>query len=100
MPSRPSHSTTNTLTPSFWAHSAISNFEYSPAVVRMKPANRAEDIGLVLFTSGTSGSKKVVPLKMHSIVAGIVFVMESWGLTAKDVCLNMMPLYHVQVLSP
>ncbi|KAI6781760.1 putative peroxisomal-coenzyme A synthetase-like protein [Emericellopsis cladophorae] len=57
--------------------------------------NRADDIGLVLFTSGTSGSKKVVPLKTHSIIAGIVFVMESWGLTDKDVCLNMMPLYHV-----
>ncbi|KAH8836233.1 hypothetical protein RJ55_10058 [Drechmeria coniospora] len=57
--------------------------------------NKADDISLVLFTSGTSGTKKVVPLKLHSIVAGVVFVMDSWGLTENDVCLNMMPLYHV-----
>lgn len=57
--------------------------------------NNADDIGLILFTSGTSGTKKVVPLTTHSIIAGIVFVMESWGLTSQDICLNMMPLYHV-----
>jgi hypothetical protein len=57
--------------------------------------NTADDIGLILFTSGTSGTKKVVPLTIHSIVAGIVFVIDSWGLTPSDVCLNMMPLYHV-----
>ncbi|CAJ0553239.1 Ff.00g117510.m01.CDS01 [Fusarium sp. VM40] len=57
--------------------------------------NKADDIGLILFTSGTSGNKKVVPLTIHSIIAGVVFVMESWGLTSDDICLNMMPLYHV-----
>ncbi|KAH7124703.1 hypothetical protein EDB81DRAFT_664597 [Dactylonectria macrodidyma] len=57
--------------------------------------NKADEIGLILFTSGTSGTKKVVPLTTHSIIAGIVFVMDSWGLTSSDVCLNMMPLYHV-----
>ncbi|KAM0313069.1 hypothetical protein ACHAPQ_012115, partial [Fusarium lateritium] len=57
--------------------------------------NNADDIGLILFTSGTSGTKKVVPLTIHSIITGVVFVMESWGLTSEDICLNMMPLYHV-----
>lgn len=57
--------------------------------------NRADDIGLILFTSGTSGKKKVVPLTVHSILAGVAFVIESWGLTSSDTCLNMMPLYHV-----
>ncbi|KAM0443254.1 hypothetical protein ACHAQK_003617 [Fusarium lateritium] len=57
--------------------------------------NKADDIGLILFTSGTSGTKKVVPLTIHSIITGVVFVMESWGLTSDDICLNMMPLYHV-----
>lgn len=60
-----------------------------------QPPNQADDIALVLFTSGTSGSKKVVPLTLHSILVGVSFVIESWGLTAKDVCINMMPLYHV-----
>ncbi|KUI70196.1 Putative peroxisomal-coenzyme A synthetase [Cytospora mali] len=57
--------------------------------------NAPDDIALILFTSGTSGTKKVVPLMTHSIVAGIAFVIESWAMTEKDVCLNMMPLYHV-----
>ncbi|KAH6989430.1 hypothetical protein BKA56DRAFT_254672 [Ilyonectria sp. MPI-CAGE-AT-0026] len=57
--------------------------------------NRGDDIGMILFTSGTSGTKKVVPLTTHSIIAGIVFVKESWGLTSSDICLNMMPLYHI-----
>lgn len=57
--------------------------------------NGPDDFGLILFTSGTSGTKKVVPLTLHSIIAGISFVVDSWGLTAADICLNMMPLYHV-----
>lgn len=57
--------------------------------------NTADDIALILFTSGTSGKKKVVPITTHSIVAGVTFVIDSWALTAEDVCLNMMPLYHV-----
>jgi long-subunit acyl-CoA synthetase (AMP-forming) len=57
--------------------------------------NKAEDVALILFTSGTSGTKKVVPITLHSIIAGVVSVMDSWGLSAADTCLNMMPLYHV-----
>ncbi|PFH56636.1 hypothetical protein XA68_16204 [Ophiocordyceps unilateralis] len=57
--------------------------------------NQPDDMALVLFTSGTSGAKKVVPLMLHSIVAGVVSVVDSWGLGSEDVCLNMMPLYHV-----
>lgn len=61
------------------------------------PPNQPDDIALILFTSGTSGTKKVVPITAHSIVAGVAFVIESWALTEEDVCLNMMPLYHVYV---
>ncbi|MCJ1478824.1 hypothetical protein MMC13_007508 [Lambiella insularis] len=58
-------------------------------------ANGPDDLSLILFTSGTSGTKKVVPLSLHNIVSGVAFVVESWGLTENDVCLNMMPLNHV-----
>lgn len=57
--------------------------------------NKADDIGILLFTSGTSGTKKLVPITIHSIVSGVAFVIDSWGLTANDCCLNMMPLNHV-----
>ncbi|MCJ1437717.1 hypothetical protein MMC27_007104 [Xylographa pallens] len=60
-----------------------------------RTANGPDDLGLMLFTSGTSGTKKIVPLSLHNIATGVAFVIESWGLTDADVCLNMMPLNHV-----
>jgi long-subunit acyl-CoA synthetase (AMP-forming) len=60
-----------------------------------QPPNSADDIAIVLFTSGTSGTKKMVPITVHSLVTGVAHVIDSWALTPEDVCLNMMPLYHV-----
>ncbi|KAI9149614.1 putative NRPS-like protein biosynthetic cluster [Paramyrothecium foliicola] len=57
--------------------------------------NEADDMGLILFTSGTSGTKKLVPLTIHSIISGASFVIDTWGLKGDDTCLNMMPLHHV-----
>lgn len=69
--------------------------ELQMATVPACRPNGPRDIGLVLFTSGTSGTKKVVPLTVHSIACGAALVISSWALTPNDVCLNMMPLYHV-----
>ncbi|RMY91935.1 hypothetical protein D0862_09607 [Hortaea werneckii] len=57
--------------------------------------NKADDTGIMLFTSGTSGTKKLVPLHVHSMVCGIAMVIESWGLSLSMRCLNQMPLNHV-----
>ncbi|KAI7264091.1 acetyl-CoA synthetase-like protein [Hortaea werneckii] len=57
--------------------------------------NKAENTGIMLFTSGTSGTKKIVPLHIHSMVCGIAMVIESWGLSPSMRCLNQMPLNHV-----
>jgi len=59
--------------------------------------NGPDDMALVLFTSGTTGTKKMVPVTLHTIISGISCVVQSWGLTSQDVCLNMMPLNHVYV---
>lgn len=66
-----------------------------PAAVAKPSPNKDDDISIILFTSGTSGNKKVVPMTTHSIVCGVGFVIDSWALKDTDVCLNMMPLYHV-----
>lgn len=68
-----------------------------PLPIHQMPAqpNKGSDICLMLFTSGTSGKKKIVPLTLHLVVVGALFVIDSWGLTSTDVCLNMMPLFHV-----
>ncbi|KAF2177314.1 acetyl-CoA synthetase-like protein [Zopfia rhizophila CBS 207.26] len=57
--------------------------------------NSADDIAIVLFTSGTSGTKKLVPITTHTLIAGVAFVVKSWSLTQDDRCLNMMPLHHI-----
>ena len=57
--------------------------------------NHAEDISILLFTSGTSGTKKRVPLSIHSLVCGVAMVVHSWGLSPSMRCLNQMPLHHV-----
>lgn len=57
--------------------------------------NSASDICIMLFTSGTSGKKKIVPLTLHLVIFGAMLVIDSWGLTSSDICLNMMPLFHM-----
>jgi acyl-CoA synthetase (AMP-forming)/AMP-acid ligase II len=71
------------------AHFASSN-HFQPA----EPSSNS-DHALVLFTSGTSGTKKIVPYTLDTIVIGAVCVAASWCLSPEDVNLNMMPLYHV-----
>ncbi len=60
---------------------------------------------LLLHTSGTSGNKKLVPYTLDTIIIGAACIITSWDLQPSDVCLNMMPLYHIggimrNVLSP
>eukprot|EP00929_Paragymnodinium_shiwhaense_P104661 TRINITY_DN6927_c0_g1_i2.p1 TRINITY_DN6927_c0_g1~~TRINITY_DN6927_c0_g1_i2.p1 ORF type:complete len:1712 (+),score=350.83 TRINITY_DN6927_c0_g1_i2:139-5274(+) len=67
--------------------------------------NTPEDVGLVLFTSGTSGNKKLVPYKLRTLVVGAATIVASWELRPSDKVNNMMPLFHIggiarNVLSP
>ncbi|KAI0020911.1 hypothetical protein F4780DRAFT_319670 [Xylariomycetidae sp. FL0641] len=55
----------------------------------------ADDTAILLFTSGTSGTKKLVPLTVHSLVSGVAMVVDSWHLKPSSRCLNQMPLHHV-----
>lgn len=65
------------------------------SAVQQPQQNGPDDVALILFTSGTSGTKKMVPVTIHRLVSGVAFVGESWGLTAQDSCLNQMPLNHM-----
>ncbi|OQN98152.1 hypothetical protein B0A48_15984 [Cryoendolithus antarcticus] len=57
--------------------------------------NMPDGFSILLFTSGTSGKKKLVPLHVHSLVCGVATVIESWRLSPSMRCLNQMPLNHV-----
>lgn len=58
----------------------------------------AEDIALVLHTSGTTSRPKIVPLTHANVCASAANIGESLNLTAEDRCLNIMPLFHIHGL--
>jgi len=64
-----------------------------------------DDEVLVLFTSGTTGNKKIVAHKLGEMIVATATISLSWDLTSADVNCNLMPLFHVggivrQVFSP
>lgn len=50
----------------------------TPPIDSQRLPNCADDTGVLLFTSGTSGTKKLVPLTIHTLVCGVAMVVESW----------------------
>jgi acyl-CoA synthetase (AMP-forming)/AMP-acid ligase II len=58
----------------------------------------AQDVALVLHTSGTTSRPKIVPLRQINITASAYNIGESLALTPDDVCLNIMPLFHIHGL--
>jgi thioester reductase-like protein len=50
---------------------------------------------LILFTSGTTGKPKQVAQSWTNIQASIHNISNSYNLGSNDVCLNIMPLYHI-----
>ncbi len=58
----------------------------------------ADDIALVLHTSGTTSRPKIVPLSQDNVCASAQHIAESLALTPQDICLNVMPLFHIHGL--
>lgn len=59
---------------------------------------RADDVALLLHTSGTTGKPKIVPLRHANLHASAQHVRQSLALTGEDRCLNIMPLFHIHGL--
>ncbi|MCC7282240.1 MAG: AMP-binding protein [Acetobacteraceae bacterium] len=57
-----------------------------------------DDIALVLHTSGTTSRPKIVPLAQKNIAASARHIGATLALTPGDVCLNVMPLFHIHGL--
>ncbi len=58
----------------------------------------AEDVALVLHTSGTTSRPKIVPLRHVNVTASAGHIGRALALTPGDVCLNIMPLFHIHGL--
>ena len=58
----------------------------------------ADDIALVLHTSGTTSRPKLVPLSHRNVTASARNIGRVLELSPGDVCLNIMPLFHIHGL--
>ena len=58
----------------------------------------ADDIALVLHTSGTTSRPKIVPLRQSNVCASARNIRQSLAFTAEDRGLNVMPLFHIHGL--
>ncbi|MCA3247739.1 MAG: AMP-binding protein [Azospirillum sp.] len=67
------------------------------AAAKPGPA-QAEDIALILHTSGTTSRPKIVPLAQSNICASARHIGATLALGAGDKCLNIMPLFHIHGL--
>jgi oxalate---CoA ligase len=59
---------------------------------------QSEDVALVLHTSGTTSRPKIVPLAHRNVTASAENIRRTLHLTRDDVCLNIMPLFHIHGL--
>ena len=58
----------------------------------------AEDVALVLHTSGTTSRPKIVPLNQKNLAASAGHIKDFLALSPADRCLNVMPLFHIHGL--
>jgi acyl-CoA synthetase (AMP-forming)/AMP-acid ligase II len=67
-----------------------------------KPAQsglaEADDIALVLHTSGTTSRPKIVPLSQRNVTASARNIADWLALRPTERCLNIMPLFHIHGL--
>lgn len=66
--------------------------------VELSGTAQADEVALILHTSGTTSRPKIVPLSQTNVCASAMNVMNSLNLTSEDACLNVMPLFHIHGL--
>ena len=54
----------------------------------------AEDIAVMLFTSGTTGKPKGAPLRHRNLLSNVISLGEAWGFSRGDRVLHVLPAFH------
>jgi len=83
--------------------SGAGSFTLEPTSPLQGPAARpgfgeGSDTALVLHTSGTTSRPKIVPLLQRNVLATARHITATLQLVPDDVCLNIMPLFHIHGL--
>ena len=86
------------LVPTVAAEAGVFTLESGNLAARGPAFAEASDTALVLHTSGTTSRPKIVPLTQANICRSASSIAASLALTAKDRCLNVMPLFHIHGL--
>ena len=58
----------------------------------------SDDAALILFTSGTTGEPKPVPLSHANLIASVKNISATYNLSPSDSTLAVMPLFHIHGL--
>ena len=61
-------------------------------------AGQPDDVALLLHTSGTTARPKLVPLSQSNLTASARNIAGALALTPADICLQIMPLFHIHGL--
>ncbi|MCB1883503.1 MAG: AMP-binding protein, partial [Geminicoccaceae bacterium] len=61
-------------------------------------ARDPDDLAAILYTSGTTGRSKGAMLTHGNLASNAAALVEAWGITADDVLLHALPIYHVHGL--
>lgn len=59
---------------------------------------QADDVSMVLHTSGTTSRPKIVPLSQRNLAASAMHIRSTLGFGPQDCGLNIMPLFHIHGL--
>ena len=62
------------------------------------PPSPVDAVALILHTSGTTSRPKMVPLSQANLCASAANIAATLALVPTDVCLNVMPLFHIHGL--
>lgn len=57
-----------------------------------------DDVAMILHTSGTTSRPKMVPLTHRNLCSSAAAIARTLALTSDDICLNVMPLFHIHGL--
>ena len=74
------------------------SFDYEAHVNSESVYAYPNDTALILHTSGTTARPKMVPLTHTNLCQSARNISKSLDLTSNDLCLNVMPLFHIHGL--